>query len=352
MPLKEKHYWATQLVRIIKAIRLLSREGGASNRELEEELGVGRRTVQRIKETLSDYLHMPLSDAGLSPHGQQRSQLSKSATIILPRLGNAALNMPELLALYVLRGVAGIYKGSSIFEDIDSAFGKIGSVLLPQPSAMLEKYARLFVVAPKSAKSYTASSNVIDELSYAILNQKICLVSYQNFSDEVTKNYRISPLHFFEHDGGLYLIAHLPRFDNIRTLAVERFEAVVATGDSFRYPPGFDAEQFLSSAFTLFFGEPETFRIHFEQSQARFIRERQWAAGQQIQEQPDGSIILTMLTSGGYDIKKWVLSYGGDAELLEPLWMRQEIAAELKRGMQRYQVGQAKQGPGRRQRKK
>ena len=44
-----------------------------------------------------------------------------------------------------------------------------------------------------------------------------------------------------------------------------------------------------------------------------------------------------MTTSGGYDIKKWVLSYGGDAELLEPQWLRDEIVEEMKRSLKKYQ---------------
>ncbi|MFZ4860149.1 MAG: WYL domain-containing protein [Desulfuromonadaceae bacterium] len=48
-------------------------------------------------------------------------------------------------------------------------------------------------------------------------------------------------------------------------------------------------------------------------------------------------MILTMTTSGSYDIRKWVQSYGGDAELLEPQWMRDEIVEEMKRSLKRYQ---------------
>ena len=59
MPKREKHQWAGQLVEVIKAIRLLSREGGASNEELEQELELGKRSVQRLKKTLCEQMHMP-----------------------------------------------------------------------------------------------------------------------------------------------------------------------------------------------------------------------------------------------------------------------------------------------------
>ena len=43
-----------------------------------------------------------------------------------------------------------------------------------------------------------------------------------------------------------------------------------------------------------------------------------------------------MTTSGWYDVKKWVLSYGSEAEVLEPAKMRQEIAEEFKWAAENY----------------
>ena len=112
---------------------------------------------------------------------------------------------------------------------------------------------------------------------------------------------------------------------------MERFTNVDQLDVDFVYPADFDPERYLSSAFTLYFGESETFKICFPKDQARYISERIWAVDQKIETRKDGSLILTMTTSGGYDIKKWVLSFGGDAELLEPQWMRDKIVEEMER---------------------
>ncbi|MDT8318108.1 MAG: WYL domain-containing protein [bacterium] len=50
----------------------------------------------------------------------------------------------------------------------------------------------------------------------------------------------------------------------------------------------------------------------------------------------DGSIILEMKTSGWWDVKKWVLSYGAEAKVLEPEKFRDEIAAELEKSLGQY----------------
>jgi proteasome accessory factor B len=65
-----------------------------------------------------------------------------------------------------------------------------------------------------------------------------------------------------------------------------------------------------------------------ELSPLPYIQERCWAKNQKIEKQKDGSIILSMTTSGWFDVKKWLLSYGTEAELLEPADKRKELKEE------------------------
>ncbi|MBI3755524.1 MAG: WYL domain-containing protein, partial [Deltaproteobacteria bacterium] len=70
--------------------------------------------------------------------------------------------------------------------------------------------------------------------------------------------------------------------------------------------------------------------------QARYIKERQWAKEQKIKEQKDGSIILEIKTSGFWDVKKWVLSFGAEARVLKPEKLRKAVIEEMKAGLAGY----------------
>lgn len=57
--------------------------------------------------------------------------------------------------------------------------------------------------------------------------------------------------------------------------------------------------------------------------------ERTYFQDQQVQYQEDGSIIITMQTSGWDDVKRWVLGFGPTAVVLEPQELREDICRDL-----------------------
>lgn len=126
------------------------------------------------------------------------------------------------------------------------------------------------------------------------------------------------------------------RFGDIRILAVERIQAIEGTDSSFEYPDDFNPEERLSESFGIVDDDPIKTKIRFSASQARYIKERRWAKEQKITDQEDGSILLEMTTSGWWDVKKWVLSHGAEAEVLTPEELRKKIMEELQMARAKY----------------
>lgn len=337
MPKREKDSWAGQLIEIIEAVKLFSRPQGASNDEIAEEVGVSERQVYRIREAL-DRMGIVLNEIeGNLLTRAKRWQIGQNSLLKLPLTDQLSLSWPELLSLYALYGSRGVFRGTDIEDELDSAFEKITTVLLPQSRKLLEQYASLFIPARRSVKHNEQVDELLDDLSWAAINHKTCNIHYFSFSDQRIKRFDINPLHFFERDGGLYLLVLVPRYNQLRTLALERIKEVEATDSTFDYPKELDPVGLLQSAFTLFYGDPVKVAIRFDADQAPYIKERQWAEQQEIMEQVDGSVVLKMNTSGWWDIKRWVLSFGSGAELLEPKEMRNEIYQELLDAVAHYQ---------------
>jgi len=117
----------------------------------------------------------------------------------------------------------------------------------------------------------------------------------------------------------------IPSKKALRILAVDRIQRISVTDEVFEEPTDFDPEAVLGHTFDLTLGDPVTAVIHFSPSAARRVRNRRWSATQEIEEHDDGSLTLTIETSGRDDVVRWVLSFGSEAELLEPVELRDEL---------------------------
>jgi proteasome accessory factor B len=68
--------------------------------------------------------------------------------------------------------------------------------------------------------------------------------------------------------------------------------------------------------------------VHFTASAAFYARERVWGQEQTVEEEADGSIILSFTAAGLTEIKRWALSFGSAARVIEPENLAATIAAE------------------------
>jgi predicted DNA-binding transcriptional regulator YafY len=335
---QENAVYGEQMVRMLRAVDLLSTPAGATKQDLADHLGVDKRTVERLLGLLQE-LNFPVYDKQNGLSRKKRWRMVDTYVMKLPNitLPNIRLTLPELISLYLMKGEAQLFHGTEIEKMADSAFGKLAFFMPEGLSQQLEKIRTLFVPSSKFTKDYKGKEKIIDGLRRGMVEQKRCAVKYHSFLSGKERDYKLDPLKFFENNGGLYVFAYITGYDEIRTLAVERIERLEVTETPFEYPKDFDPEKLLCSAFGIIFDKPIQVKIKFSKEVSPYIRERSWAPNQQIIENElDGSITLEMETGGWFDVKKWVLSHGIQAEVLEPKEMREEIATELKRCFGKY----------------
>lgn len=322
--------WET-LFRILQIIEYLSRNQGVTKKQLAEITGKSERQVYRILETIQ-HMGIPVCDEKING---DREKLWRIESSYLVRMKNLNLpkpdfSLPELFILSFMKTAAGIFHDTEISRHADTAFDKLKGFA---PARLHEVFARMeaaFLCRNRFVKDYSGQEDTMMLLLEAIITRRACAMQYHSFKSEARKQYAVHPLHFFEENGGIYLMAAVLPEGRIYTFALERIHQIEITDNHFIYPKNFDAASFLNRPFGIIMDDGFDCRIRFSAPVAKYIRERVWGENQKIIESPDGSVTLEMKTCGWPDVKKWVLSFGGNAHVIAPEKMRAEIAAEAR----------------------
>ncbi len=319
------------VVKFLQAIELLGRPTGATLTELMHGLDLQRRGAYRVLAFLQDEMKLLVHEDATLLDGGKRFYLDEedvrnAGKIKVP---NINLTMNEIIALYFLRGSTSLYQGTDIQNSIDKAFAKFDYYLPDGFGERLGNISGVFAASNRFTKDYSNKEEILDSLVSAISKHRVCLVTYHAFSEDKVKTYKIAPQQLFERNGGLYLFSVIVKYGDVRVHAVERIQELQIEDEFFEPPEGFDADKLLGTTFGLTCDDPIELKIWFSSDQARYIKERQWAAEQCFVDQKDGSTILEMKTSGWYEVKKWVLSFGAEAKLLEPEPLRKDLMMEI-----------------------
>lgn len=147
------------------------------------------------------------------------------------------------------------------------------------------------------------------------------------------------PQGFVFHRGSLYLIAWSSRRGEIRTYKMDRIDDVHFTKLPARVPENFNLADWLEHSFGIFRSgstELQTIRVHFTRDVARYVRESNWHRHQKLTTQKDGSLIAEFTLTDTQEIKRWIMSFGPNATVLEPSHLVNEITSDLNVMTKRY----------------
>jgi predicted DNA-binding transcriptional regulator YafY len=325
-----------QLSEILAAARLISRTSGATIKELENHLHLSRRSIYRLLDTLEE-LGYPLYDEF---HGKERfiflNEHRDNLRWWLP-YPQVQLNSEDVMLLeYVFMEAA---KTPAVANEIRRLKGKLQPLLAEGGYTLAgDLHQSGILPAPSLSKKFDASKNqLFKTILQGIQERTVCIVSYQAISSATIKTFRIHPLTLMEKNSGLYLFVFVPYYENMRILAVERIKNIELTEETFTVPENFNLEPWLKDPFGIILNKAFTARIWFSPEQAPYIQELTWPDGSKLEPMDDGSLILTVQTAANYELKRWVLSFGSSACLLEPDYLRREIQKELQDTEKLYQ---------------
>jgi predicted DNA-binding transcriptional regulator YafY len=310
-----------QLARQRMLVRLLSGRVGQTLAQLQASLGVGKRTVQRDLAVLAS-AGFPVTSESLN--GTVFWHFMEGFHVEAP----VSLTLTEQMALYFSKGLLKPLQGTPIYESLESALQKIGAALPPQSFQFLRGLDQAISVRTAGFKDYSRSKDIINVLTRSVLHKFTTRINHRTARFERGIERDVDPYRLWYANQGIYLIAYDHRSGGIRPFAVERISAAKPTNRRFEMSADFDFEKFSEGAFNVIWGEPQEVKIHFSAEQAPYIQERTWHRSQKIDNRADGSIELTMNVANLGEIKRWLIGYGADAQVLSPTHLAKDIEEE------------------------
>jgi predicted DNA-binding transcriptional regulator YafY len=306
---------------------------------LQEYLETSRRSVYRLLDTLQD-LNFPLYEDKLDNNPARKWKLDKDYLAKLPniRLSELQLTKEEIILLFFLFSRGTVFKNTKLEKYLYSLKEKL-DIFLPtnlKKEQAIAKLDDIFIPNSPNLQDYSGKEEILDDLTDSIVKYKRCIITYYSLATNQDKIFQIDPLKMFEHGSSLFVFARIVKYMSISILAVERIKKLTVLETRYEYPLEFNPEEILDSVSILSFGDPMAARIWFSPEQAHYIKTRQWAPEQEINEQADGSIILSISTTGLFDVKKWVLSFGSGAKVLGPEDFAREVNEEILKMMRTY----------------
>ncbi|MGQ9669797.1 MAG: helix-turn-helix transcriptional regulator [Desulfosoma sp.] len=257
-----------QLSKLLQVVDCLAKPQGAGLKELREVLECDERTVYRWIDTIQ-HLGFPLEEVqGQNPKSYRliKSYVKKLPNIAIP---NFDLSLSDIILIHVVLSQDRVTLGTQMKSRIENLLRRLRAYLSDDDQRRVEALERLAILNPRPQKDYSQKENIIECLTNAILQKKRCLVKYYSFHKKKEYRFPIHPLHFFESQGGLYVMVQLAEMknsmscvvDTLRVLAVERIQEITLLKETFEYPEGLNPYELLSQAFDVVWNDPVEAKI-------------------------------------------------------------------------------------------
>ena len=112
------------------------------------------------------------------------------------------------------------------------------------------------------------------------------------------------------------------------------------TPETFEPEPEVAVEETFRRAWDMIADQPEVEAVvRFAPNVAARVIETTWHPSQTVAREPDGSLIWRARLAGTIEVRLWILSWGADVEVLEPVALREDVVATHRRAAALYATG-------------
>ena len=309
-----------QLARQWQLLQMIQSPGGIAVDDAARKLGCTVRTIWRDLRAL-EQAGFPLYDDKGGDGRRSLWKLEERFTLGLP----VKLTLAETAALLMSRDLLRPAGAPALGAAVTSAFEKIGRVLSGDARQLLEQMRESIGVRAVGGKLQAPAAEHVALIERALLERRRLDMRYYSMSRDEENRRQVDPYHLTVFDGGFYLVGYCQWRKAERIFAVERIRELKVLALRFTVRAGFNAEEYLKHSWGIIRGEIVPVKVIFSNAVARYVRDRLWHPSQKLRELSDGRLELSLRVADTLEVRRWILGYGPDAEVVEPGALREVL---------------------------
>jgi len=299
--------------RLLKIQVLLGQNpSGLKVEEIAQRCSTSIRTVYRDLSALEFELSVPIWQEG-----------NRRGVVAGFHLSPVPFTIPEAMNVSL---AARLMQSHSRWYDPHrvSALAKLKAVVPPPLRKQIENTIEWMEKQPRNERQIAVS----EKLASAWISQYQVTIRYREQGEAEPRELAIEPYFIEPATPGNFgfVIAHSHLQKSVSVFKISCIESLRLEPGHYTIPDDFDVARYLSPAWGATEDEPaQTVKLNFRSCQSRPIVAAIWDTSQVIEPQPDGSLIMTARVGITADFRSWVLGWGDEVEVIEPIRLREEI---------------------------
>ncbi len=316
----ERYYWFHEQIKCNEH---------PNSKLLAEKFEISQKTAQRDIEFMRDRIGAPLEYS----HADRGYYYTDKGYELPP----IWLNENELVAFILAKRLATAIPDRNLKDSLNKFINKLSSRLSDKVGFNLDDIQDK--ISLKNIEYYTVDESLFRKVVNALFSKRSLAIQYYSPHKDERTNRKIIPLHLLDYMGNWHLISFCKLKKGLRNFALSRIEECNYIDEKISLPTDLPPiKTYIRKTFGIFHGgQNQDVSLKFSPKASRAVKEQIWHKNQKIKELKGGSIILNVPVAYFTEIKREILKYGAEVEVLKPLRLKKEIVEEIKKMKKIYQ---------------
>ena len=198
---------------------------------------------------------------------------------------------------------------------------------LPRLSEIVDK------VSVKNIQYYRVDEAIFHNIVDSLFRNDPVKISYHSPHKNETTDRIILPLHLLCYMGSWHIIAFCTLRNELRDFALSRIRSIETISDKITLPYNMPSiKEYMRQNFGLMSGEKSTeVCLKFAPDVSSWISEQIWHKKQTVSIDSNGNLFLRIPVADFREIRREILKFGANLEVLSPEELRNEIKKEIEK---------------------